>query len=212
MITIYDGIEETAKAMGLTEDLQGWEMSTNPLFRELIAETRPTHIIEVGSWKGRSAIHMADLCDSLGLTATKIFCVDTWLGGVEHVIAKERDFIWPVERHGHPSLWWQFLLNVKLHHHENRIVPLLNTSTNIGRLLSSRHVKAELIYIDGSHQYEDVTSDLTLYASLLANDKSIMFGDDYQWPTVKMAADRFAFECGFDLTIHDNLYVLRQKP
>ena len=41
-------------------DLQGWG-STHPVFEHVVSEYRPTSIVEVGSWKGASASHMAGL-------------------------------------------------------------------------------------------------------------------------------------------------------
>jgi hypothetical protein len=39
------------------EDVQGWG-STHPIFHILIDAIRPATIVELGSWKGASAIHM----------------------------------------------------------------------------------------------------------------------------------------------------------
>lgn len=42
-------------------DMQGWS-STDPVFEEIIQQLKPRKIVEVGTWKGGSAIHMAELC------------------------------------------------------------------------------------------------------------------------------------------------------
>jgi cephalosporin hydroxylase len=64
------------------ERLHGW-FSDAPVFEEVISKVRPDLIIEVGSWLGASAIHMAGLLKKHGLDESKIVCVDTWLGAVE---------------------------------------------------------------------------------------------------------------------------------
>ena len=46
---------------GMTADIQGWA-STSPVFADCIRELNPKLIIEVGTWKGCSAIHMAKIC------------------------------------------------------------------------------------------------------------------------------------------------------
>ena len=53
----------------------------------------------------------------------------------------------------------------------------------------------DFIYIDGSHDEEDVASDLRGYWGLL-REGGVLFGDDYDWPGVKAAVDRFAGDNG----------------
>jgi cephalosporin hydroxylase len=67
-------------------DMQGWS-SSGPLCREVISAVRPEVIVEVGTWKGASAIHMAQTARDLGLS-TQIICVDTWLGSTEHFLGQ----------------------------------------------------------------------------------------------------------------------------
>ena len=62
-------------------DLQGWG-GDSPAFAELIKAVRPALVIEVGTWKGASAVSMADAAEREGLSTT-IVCVDTWLGALE---------------------------------------------------------------------------------------------------------------------------------
>jgi hypothetical protein len=51
------------------------------------------------------------------------------------------------------------------------------------------NVIADLIYIDGSHEYEDVISDIDSYLPLVRKG-GIFFGDDYYgWPGVAKAVD-----------------------
>ena len=57
--------------------------SDHSVFRRALSEIRPSLIVEVGSWKGASAIHMADLARELDLAA-EIVCIDTWLGNWQH--------------------------------------------------------------------------------------------------------------------------------
>lgn len=54
---------------------EAWFNKNNRMkLTEFISTLRPNNIIEVGSWKGRSAIEMAKLIQSWG----KIYAVDTW--------------------------------------------------------------------------------------------------------------------------------------
>ena len=49
---IYEGLAL------LSEDIRGWN-GNEPIFERLIRKTMPSVIIEVGTWKGQSAINMA---------------------------------------------------------------------------------------------------------------------------------------------------------
>lgn len=60
---------------GRPDDASGWG-SDSPAFGELIAERRPRRIIEIGTWKGGSALEMATHLEKAGLK-TEIICVDT---------------------------------------------------------------------------------------------------------------------------------------
>jgi hypothetical protein len=168
----------------LPEDLQGWNYK-HSIFEELIRQTQPKVIIEVGTWKGASAITMGTICKALGLQTT-IYCIDTWLGALEfwageHSTAKERDLML---KNGYPQIYYQFISNVVHAGLQDIIIPVPNTSLTGARIL--KDVKAELIYIDGSHEYEDVKADIAAFKPLCTG---IMFGDDYGWPFVKAAVD-----------------------
>ena len=61
------------------------------------------------------------------------------------------------------------------------------------RWFAKENIKADLIYIDASHDYEDVRVDLEAYWPLL-NEGGVIFGDDYnehQWPGVVEAVNEF---------------------
>jgi hypothetical protein len=101
----------------------------------------------------------------------------------------------PKLHHGYPSVYWEFLKNVVVSGHKKRITPFPTTSAIGARVLASLGVQANLIYIDGSHDYLDVKADLEAYWGLLEED-GIMMGDDYfpdLWD-VKRAVDDFTRE------------------
>jgi hypothetical protein len=155
-------------------DLGGWG-SDAPIFGTLIGEVRPRLIIEVGSWKGASALHMAAICDELMLPA-RICCVDTWLGAYEFIGAgAERDLR---TVYGWPTIYYQFLANVVRAGQQGRIIPFPQTSLIASRYLWHHQIRADLVYIDGSHDAEDVDADILAYWSLL-RPRGVLFGDDY---------------------------------
>jgi len=79
-------------------DLQGWG-SRHPLFGELIRLLKPSIIVEVGTWKGASAIQMARETKRHGSRA-QIICVDTWLGSAGTVLRQDDTFRALRHRHG----------------------------------------------------------------------------------------------------------------
>lgn len=164
-----------ASTFAIKEDLQGWN-SDHPIFRQLIEQTQPEVIIEVGTWKGASAIRMAKICKELGLT-TKIYCVDTWLGSIEFITTMkdtpERNLMY---RDGYPQVFYQFWHNVQVNRVDDIITPIPNTSSNGARYFRHYGIKADLVYIDASHEYEDVKQDIINYTPLC---NKVMFGDDW---------------------------------
>lgn len=176
---IYDGIYHR----GLSVDDFGWN-SHHPMFAELIAEVKPKTIIEVGTWKGASALHMASLTRDLG---SKIYCVDTWIGGDGHIsseLAESQSVM--RDSHGWPGVYYQFLHNVKAAGFENRITPVPFMTQHAALLFKAHNLKADLIYIDAGHFYIDVVLDIHAYFVILEAG-GVMFGDDYNYPGVKQA-------------------------
>lgn len=162
------------------DDLTGWN-STSDAFELAIREIEPKFIIEVGSWKGRSAIHMARLAKE-----AQILCIDTWLGSPEMIGLKT-----PLEdhlkrSHGWPQLYFTFISNVIRHIGRERICPLPTASTVAAVLLSKLNLQADLIYIDGSHEYLDVKRDIQDYWPLLRSG-GIMLLDDFGFVEVNKA-------------------------
>ena len=174
---VYEGIEDK----GLKADIfTGWH-STLPFFKFVVDLVKPEKIIEVGTWKGGSAIHMAGLCDA------HIYCIDHWLGGCDHVTA-ECAFRQGVQRdrHGWPGIYYQFLHNVAASGLQKRITPIPMMTTDGAKLLALHNIKAQLIYIDADHNELPCREDIRAYLPLLAPG-GIMFGDDFNLDSVKRA-------------------------
>jgi len=175
------------------KDLAGWGGDSGA-FATLIAETKPEFIIEVGSWKGASAVTMADSLISHGIDG-RILCIDTWLGALEFWSDQsDPERFEALEcKHGYPSVYYRFLANVCHCQHQHRIIPFPLPSTAAALWLLRTDLRADLIYIDGSHEEEDVYQDLLDYHILLKPGGKI-FGDDWSWSGVRAAVERFASE------------------
>ena len=207
--SIYDGILDVP---GISEDRQGWH-STHEIFGKLMRETNARTIIECGSWKGASAIHMADLRMNMVGESFVLYACDTWLGGIDHDLTQENPTSVLKRERGYPLLYQQFLYNVAKAGLQNHIVPVVQTSVNAARLLRAHGISAELIYVDGSHEGMDPFWDILAYWPLLKKG-GIMFGDDWGFPDVKASVFRFLSEAKLwprlEL-VDDNFWIIR-KP
>jgi hypothetical protein len=178
----------------MAEDLTGWG-GDQPIFSEMIRLIRPNTIIEVGTWKGMSAVAMGEACRKESLDSA-IICVDTWLGNENHIL--DGPDLKP--KHGYPTIYYQFLSNVVHHKLQDIIVPLPNTSFNAAIALKKLEISADLIYIDGAHEYESVMQDLKSYVPLLSK-RGTMFGHDYFWGSVAQALKDFCSSSGATHTV-----------
>lgn len=169
------------------KDLQGWD-SEHDIFFETIASVKPKLIVEVGTWKGASAMHMAFVCRRLGLEA-EIVCVDTWLGNWQHWSRREGGVGSQSDLkiyNGMPRLYYQFLSNVVHCGYEDMVTPLPLTGVAGAKLFEHLKLTPDIIYVDGDHEYESVLFDLRLWIKQLAPG-GVLIGDDYTWPSVKRA-------------------------
>lgn len=183
-------------------DLQGWKMNVfDSRFESYVNKINPKLIIEVGTWKGLSAITMANK------TTSNIICIDTWLGAPEfwttNGIQDETRGKSLKLKDGYPTVFYTFLNNVKLSGHESKICPFPISSIQGAEVLKHYNIKADIIYIDASHEYSQVIQDIQAYWDIL-NDGGVMFGDDYNdyWRGVKQAVNEFASKNNFKVTIH----------
>jgi Methyltransferase domain len=191
-------------------DMEGWG-SDNPIFEAVISQLRPPRVIEVGTWKGASAIHMAGLMRKHNAPG-KILCVDTWLGSgaawLELVGSKSMPM-----KHGRPALYEQFLANVIHSGNTKTIIPFPVDSISAAHFVAAKKQEADAIYIDASHDYQHVTNDLEAWWPVLRSG-GVMFGDDYDlhWIGVVRAVHDFADRIGVTVYTQFRNKWFIQKP
>lgn len=175
----------------LPPDLQGWA-STSEVFEEVIRKINPRLIVEVGTWKGGSAVHMAKTCLKY-YDDFEIVCIDTFLGSYEHWL-DHKGLLFKNIKNGRPSIYEQFLSNVVHNDLQKYITPLPVDSINGHEILSRIGVQADLIYIDAGHDYTSVRLDLSHYSYHL-KPGGYLIGDDWFHDPIKNAAwDTFGKE------------------
>lgn len=203
---IYDGIE---KLPMMEVDLQGWN-STLPIFRELISEVRPGIVVEAGVWKGASLIHMASVCRDMGLD-TLFYAVDVFYGLKGEMLERKPTTSQLPLSWNRPTLYQQFLYNVKAEGFDDRVIPVMQYSAFGADLLAIWGVVADMIYIDADHSRNGCYKDIMQYWNIL-RPGGLMFGDDYVgYEGVRCAVYDAALHLQIPLKVQGDTWVLR-KP
>ncbi|KAL2893367.1 1-(5-phosphoribosyl)-5-[(5-phosphoribosylamino)methylideneamino] imidazole-4-carboxamide isomerase [Bienertia sinuspersici] len=175
-------------------------------FETLIKKTQPKTIIEVGTFLGASATHMAELTRKLGLE-TQILCLDDFRGWPG--FRDKTDYV-PIQN-GDVLLLAQFMQNVMYLNYSEIIMPIPYSTSSGLRKLCEWGVYGDLIEVDAGHDFHSAWSDINLAHKLL-NPSGVMFGHDYLTSAdnkgVKRAVDLFAKVHGFKVYVDGQHWVL----
>jgi predicted O-methyltransferase YrrM len=160
-----------------------WAANHFFLWAELLhsLRARPVRILEVGAWEGRSALFFLNY-----LPLSRMVCVDTFAGGIEH----QQD---PFFAELAPKTESQFDANLAAF--TSRVEKMKGRSVAVLPELGIAGRSFDLAYIDGSHMAADVYADAVLTWSLMAPDGIVIF-DDYAWDL--MNTDRERPKLGID--------------
>lgn len=161
------------------EYTQDWFSSYIPVWDRIIAQEKPSKILEIGSFEGRSACYLIEKCATLADSEILITCVDTWEGSIEHRPgAAAAAVMSDVER--------RFDHNTRLALAKAAKPVALrklkrNSRDALAGLIAEGALESfDLIYIDGSHEAPDVLADATMAFPLLRIGGILIF-DDYLW-------------------------------
>jgi predicted O-methyltransferase YrrM len=149
-------------------DSHGWFGSENRKnLKWIIKDKSPKIIVELGSWLGLSARFMADLLPEDG----RLYAIDIWLA-LNPRSAYAKNAAWASKL---PALYQQFLSNLKHCNLTKKVIPVRMTTQEAANALN---VIPDLIYVDASHEEEDVYADILSWYPKLSKT-GIMCGDDY---------------------------------
>jgi cephalosporin hydroxylase len=212
-VSPFDGLDLSKHPL----DLHGFGQNAE-LFNQLVDELAPGLIVEVGTWYGKSAATWAQAIARTNTAHDKqggVLCVDTWLGAREmweHQggaegwwsranvsnanLAKSHQRLRLVN--GFPQFYQQFLANMAHLNLNDVVIPFPTTSVIAGRFLRDHSYTAEIIYVDGSHEYDDVLADLELYWQQVS-PRGALVGDDIWIDDVRRAVEHFA--CAQHVTV-----------
>ena len=155
--------------------IPGWFPKEN---RERLTRLIEAHnvktVIEVGCFMGKSTVFFAkDMgCDVMAIDTFEAHKLG-YLNQAQKILAKD-------QHHQH-----QILVKIL---EENGVKDKVTIVQATSLMAAAWMPQADLIYIDGSHKYEDVRRDL---AAWFPQASKVVCGDDYTdgWPGVKQAVD-----------------------
>lgn len=161
---------------------EGWN-SDDPFFAIMAQRWQPRLIVEVGTWHGASALHLAKLCPD-----SEIVCVDTWRGAPEMWCHRPETLLL---EHGEPRVYRQFLSNVLHAGKQHQIAPFCADSLTAAEWFAFHGIRPDAVYIDGAHTELACASDIQAWLPLV-REGGVLFGDDYgeSWPGVMRSVDR----------------------
>jgi predicted O-methyltransferase YrrM len=143
-----------------------WSWELRWLYVRALNEALPGTLLEIGSYKGLSA-------SALG-QAGPLTCIDTFQGGHEMPEGDSRA---------------EFDRNMRLMGLKPRV--LVGDSAKMLEELLHEKAYFRLIFVDGSHQYDGVRSDLELSWALLSRGGTLVADDYFGHAGVKTAVDEF---------------------
>lgn len=165
----------------------------------LIKKYDPRIVVEIGSYLGSSTRYIAKRLSADGI----IYAVDHWLGNTE----------W----HNQPNFaqaqslfYLKFLSNIIHEELCHKIIPIKMPSIEAAYYFKD---KADLIFIDGAHDYESVYKDLCAWYPHVA-EGGVLCGDDFNWGAsrpVKNAVERFARERNLTIKLIENWFWYYEK-
>lgn len=149
------------------EEVFGWLPDENAeLLDSLIAKHQIETVIEIGAFVGKSAVFFAS-------RVKEVWSVEPFLEREMYVAKNARRFA-----KGQRAAFME--------HTEG--YPNIHLLEMTSEQAAQKPIRADLIYLDGSHEYEDVRDDI---ARWYPKAKKVLCGDDYSawWPGVRKAVD-----------------------
>jgi predicted O-methyltransferase YrrM len=156
---------EWRRARSVGNRVEGWLSPDQErwLFEQAYALPDEANIVEVGSFRGRSTCFLASGCRG---TKKKVFAVDTFDG-------EEKDF-------GYRGYLEDFSRSVTRAGLSEYVQPLRGVSWEVAAAWDR---PIHLLFVDGSHEYEDVLRDFRGFAPHVAPGGTIAFHDvEKVWP------------------------------
>lgn len=137
---------------------------------------RTVNILEVGSWAGASTITWARAIRDLGLSGS-VHCVDIWEPYFDLEANKAEIYEKMNRAANHGVIFQEFRRNIAAAGVEDIVTVTKGNSRDVLPILPQDSY--QIVFIDGSHLYADIYSDIVQAKRLVAND-GIICGDDLE--------------------------------
>jgi len=153
------------------------------LIKNIVKEIKPINILELGTYKGASAINMANALNELALNDSRIIFSDTWTTIVHSAEGKNKElysnYIF-LYKHGlqkrylnfgYPNIYYRFLSNVIHTNNQKYIIPFPSTNNQIlDVLISENKIKFDLIFYNGELSSEPIIYSINKSFQLLSHN------------------------------------------
>jgi len=143
-------------------EILGWlHEGEHELLWELAMRPGNGHILEIGSWLGKSTCILTGACiergDSSRVVTIDTFCMDGSFRQTSYYQLLHR------KQHG---TFYEFIENAKHFGFSEHVIPIATYSQNTVFLL--QHIPFRLAFIDGRHDYDGVRSDIEMVLPLVS--------------------------------------------
>jgi predicted O-methyltransferase YrrM/chaperonin cofactor prefoldin len=137
----------------------------------------PIRILEIGSWAGGSAITWANGIERFAQRNGQVICVDPWREYLDLEVNDDLIYTEMEDALAREQIYPLFQKNIEASGYNDLITEIRGSSFEILPILAKDSF--DIIFLDGSHDYENVLHDLQLSESLL-RDGGILCGDDLE--------------------------------
>jgi predicted O-methyltransferase YrrM len=165
-------------------------------YERMVMRFNNATFVEIGAWKGQSIMYLAERIKELN-KKIKLYTIDTFEGSVEH---KKEDVI---VTH---MLYDVYLKNIEPM--KDYITTIKGNSQEVHTQFKDNSI--DFLFLDGSHEFEDVKKDLKLWYPKVKTG-GIISGHDYTWVDgrVAMAVNQFFLFTGVLPEAGDSWYKVK---
>jgi predicted O-methyltransferase YrrM len=182
---------------GMTSDEEAEKLFFLSAFQDLKGD-----IVEIGSWLGKSTVHLAKGCQLSGNGV--VHAVDIFKGNV----GKESMYNAPLNKN--ETIISRFKKNIRIAKVNKNIVIHAMTSAEASKKVNN---KLRLIFIDGCHDYEFVNEDIQLWSKKLRKNGIIVLDDfTVRFPgVVRAAEENIINNKNFRVVLNYDSFLIAQK-
>lgn len=180
-----------AETKTIVKNIDGWLLEKEQDFLYWAAKNCKGKgvIVEIGSWKGKSTICLAN--GSKTWSNIKIYAIDPHIGGIEHQALLNNK-----------SSFEQFRQNIRNAKVDDIVFPIVKTSQEAAK---NWNQKIEFLWIDGDHSYEGAKSDFDLYNPYVVDGGLIAFHDSTQGDVNRVVYEVFSRDGFSNIKLVDSI-------